>query len=920
MKTIKQIITATISLCIVTSALLAQQNNADHENESQKIYFDGYVSQGEGIAGWNADGSGPEPAAYGHVIPAPGYGHQFYYLSSQDLISGNPRNAGFHFLQNMAGFENFEKTLNDYGFSADQLKVKLGLTTLGEDLEGLDWFFINKTSYANYYNIKVTFELDGTPILEGMFDYANMNIKTPGGNWQFVSGFTPVANIAIDDTPANTIAEAFLSDLNGQEIQIAFTAIFERNFFSNGRAGTYYNVLKGKLITGRPQLFFVGLKENNEGFAAWDANGYGPEPYGEGQGDHPYYRASVDYDGINPSKNAALGHFVDHSSGFFNTLLQLNYRGYKISDLKIKMGLSSRGHDVYGEGWGVTKDQSQSWCYYYNNSYVIELNGIPILHLMQDKDKLVLDAHGIYSANATFGKVYNFENESYNHNCVAESFLKDLGTHLLISKFDKIVSLENSSFMENGRKGNFWEIHDGSFIGVREKGTFIPEGEVSGIWSTDQSPYYVDGNLKVSESQTWIIEAGTKVIMRGPYSINVEGRVLAKGDCGKEIVFTRSNPAIWWDGFEYYNTQSRQPSIFNECIFEYSAAQGEGSLKSGGVFDVRNYNQLHILSSEFRNNKADKGIRSGGGAIALHNSSPMIQRCFFHKNFSKYGGAIMAYENSNPIISNCVLYENKASYGGAIALHTNSGGVLINNTIADNRATCGGGLYIALQSNGEFINNIIWGNKALSYGDQVCFQGYTNFPAFYYNNCQGGYNHFAGHFGGEYLFNIDENPQFDTNPEALPYSISQTSPCVNRGTPEGSPWFYLPYLPTCCPCGNARVCGGCVDIGAYEVKACEGKMMEETKNEKTELITSVEAYPNPFIENINVNLDLTESGIVTLEIYNSIGQMMLPSESFYLSEGPQHVNTDLSSLPEGIYVLMIKFEDTVLTQKLLKAR
>ena len=83
----------------------------------QQIQFEGLYGDGEGIAGWNADGSGPEPAATGHLIPAPGFGNQFYYGSSHDYITGDTDHAAFHFLTGMTGFPEFEQALADYGLA-----------------------------------------------------------------------------------------------------------------------------------------------------------------------------------------------------------------------------------------------------------------------------------------------------------------------------------------------------------------------------------------------------------------------------------------------------------------------------------------------------------------------------------------------------------------------------------------------------------------------------------------------------------------------------------------------------------------------------------------------------------------------------------------------------------------------------------
>ncbi len=909
MKTVQKISMVVMALLLATSALNAQQ----------RILFEGHPNNGEGIAGWNANGAGPEPAATGHLVPAPGFGHHYYYGSSRDFITGDSDDAGFHFLPSMTGFSTFEKVLIMYGFSADQVKVKYGLTSLGEDIEGLDWFFMDNSSYSNYYRIRFSVVLNNEPLLSGTFDYAMMYINTTGGAWTIESGYAPVTNVAMANSVYYEIASAFMKDLDGREIKICHHANYVSSFQGNGRSGAFYTVEKGILTAGNPNLPFIGLNDDYQGFAAWDATGTGPEPIGDGHDNQPYYRASLDYGGIFPFNDACLGHFVQGSSGFFNTRLQLEHRGFKIEELTIKMDLSSLGPDVYGQDWGY--DKTQHWCNYYNNSFVIELRGVPIIQIMQDKDRVVDAGQGYTTSKATIGKAYMVPGLSHSILCVAKSMLKDLGNHLLISRLDEINVVPNSNFMGNGRDGAFWEITNGSFVGVSANGTFVPGGKVNGLWTAENAPYYVDGDLKIEAGSALSIEPGVKVLMRGPYKIEVEGRILAKGDCGKEIVFTRSNPVVTWDGFDYFNTHSVSPSIFQMCIFEYSHAQGGGTTNSGGVFAVNHYDKLEIYCSVFRHNKADKGISPGGGAIALRNSSPIIQRCTFHDNFSKYGGAIFAYENSRPVISNCVIYKNTASFGGAINFHTQSGGILINNTIADNKAICGGGLYFANQSHGEIINNIIWNNEAQAAGDQVSFQGNSNRPGFYYNDCKGGINNFGGYFGGEYLYNVDKNPMFRENNAAHPYSISKNSPCINTGTSPFSPYYYTQYLPSCCLCGTARVCNDRIDIGAYECMLNAGiEIPLEPPEMKSGLITCINAYPNPFDETLNYQFTLPEALEVRIEIYDILGKLMFEPDVLQLAKGPQEITKNVADLSEGIYMLMVKYDNAVLTQKLVKTR
>ncbi|MBI5214129.1 MAG: T9SS type A sorting domain-containing protein [Ignavibacteriae bacterium] len=68
-------------------------------------------------------------------------------------------------------------------------------------------------------------------------------------------------------------------------------------------------------------------------------------------------------------------------------------------------------------------------------------------------------------------------------------------------------------------------------------------------------------------------------------------------------------------------------------------------------------------------------------------------------------------------------------------------------------------------------------------------------------------------------------------------------------------------------------------------------------------------YPNPFNPTTTIRFDLSEDAIVTLKIYNSLGQevaSILDREEMY--EGEQEVDFDATSLPSGVYMYRIVAE------------
>lgn len=107
------------------------------------IAFAGHARDGLGIAMWQADGTGPEPAATGHTFVTPiepVTAH--YYIASRDHGGIDPRGrGGLRALSPLHGFPRFTGALAQLSYRPEELVMKLPLITPGEDREGRDWTY-----------------------------------------------------------------------------------------------------------------------------------------------------------------------------------------------------------------------------------------------------------------------------------------------------------------------------------------------------------------------------------------------------------------------------------------------------------------------------------------------------------------------------------------------------------------------------------------------------------------------------------------------------------------------------------------------------------------------------------------------------------------------------------------------------------
>ncbi len=81
-----------------------------------------------------------------------------------------------------------------------------------------------------------------------------------------------------------------------------------------------------------------------------------------------------------------------------------------------------------------------------------------------------------------------------------------------------------------------------------------------------------------------------------------------------------------------------------------------------------------------------------------------------------------------------------------------------------------------------------------------------------------------------------------------------------------------------------------------------------------------EVYPNPFIDQINLGLNIPIEGDVTVSMYNVAGKKVKNTESKTLLKGYNSIVINGSGLEAGVYVTEIKFKDSTIVKKLIRYR
>ncbi len=239
--------------------------------------------------------------------------------------------------------------------------------------------------------------------------------------------------------------------------------------------------------------------------------------------------------------------------------------------------------------------------------------------------------------------------------------------------------------------------------------THIPEGNVNGIWTSENSPYIIDGEISIQNEDLLTIEPGVEVIFSNHYKFNIFGRLLAEGTESDSINFTAENTVTGWFGLRFSNTDSndQDSSKVVYCQLEYGKANGTGFYENMGGAIFCNYSSDILINNCFI---SDNSAEMGGG-IFCYSSSPIIKNSVISNNTADYGGGMECYFYSNPNMNNVTISNNSAINGGGIFFKNFSDALLDNVTVEENEAEYGAGMY-CYNSSPHIINSNILNNDA----------------------------------------------------------------------------------------------------------------------------------------------------------------------------------------------------------------
>lgn len=273
--------------------------------------------------------------------------------------------------------------------------------------------------------------------------------------------------------------------------------------------------------------------------------------------------------------------------------------------------------------------------------------------------------------------------------------------------------------------------------------TDVPAGNVSGTWTAAESPYLIQGNIRVPTGESLTIESGAEVVFNGPYFLRIRGSFSAVGNDADSVRFSWSSGQMNVSGIMLDSLDAASDTVrFDRCVFtamqagririisadnvvvENSRFYGNVGHPSGLLF-ISNTTNVRISGNRFQNNNASASS-SYGGVLYIYDSSPVISNNSFTGNSASWsGGAISIWRLNQPVtplIIDNVFSGNSAPSGGAIDIRNNVVPHLENNLFAANHATVTGG---AIWQSGvqagtiAYINNQFIGNTTGQRGGAI---------------------------------------------------------------------------------------------------------------------------------------------------------------------------------------------------------
>jgi hypothetical protein len=487
----------------------------------------------------------------------------------------------------------------------------------------------------------------------------------------------------------------------------------------------------------------------------------------------------------------------------------------------------------------------------------------------------------------------------------------------------------------------------------------IQPGDFIFISGGTDSKVYTSG-LSVGKSGT----PGNLITITGSYEANHNGKVIIQGSgwsgtgvsCVGDSYIRIANVHIrlWYVGINGGNSNVLYwDSVYvNKCQWAASpCTQGSGSDSvfirwSRIVSDSTTATQTDALScTNVTNLEVSNCYIYQGNRYASSGHSDIMQvrqsgrQLYYNNWFEEEGSELdssaaaglngqINYAGDSTLFYNNVMIKRGWSYNTYMD-QGNTGHVwmMYNNTFINEYTYGQGGVYQTQQIYSFAKNNIFM--SLSNYGSMMIgtlSPGRSNFDynQYYSPNASGifGSNNPASFSswqsqGGD-INGAAGNPLF-TDRENLDLTLQGGSPCINAGTAEIKAYiesykYSGGYLPWADYNGSPRS-ETAPSIGAYEYLGVN--TVDPVNNGLPKEFSLYQNYPNPFNPATIIRYSIPIEGLVTLKVYNTIGEEVITLANELKQEGNYEVEFDASDLSSGIYFYKLQTSDFSQVKKMI---
>jgi hypothetical protein len=292
--------------------------------------------------------------------------------------------------------------------------------------------------------------------------------------------------------------------------------------------------------------------------------------------------------------------------------------------------------------------------------------------------------------------------------------------------------------------------------------TDVPAGNVSGTWTLANSPYLINGNIRLAPNDTLHIEPGVDVIFQSQYYFRILGNFEALGAAGDSVSFTAPTNNPGWFGIKLDSLAASSDT----ARFEYCRIS---NMKNGGI------NVINTSKVVFNHCRIYDNLDMYIGAIYTALGSISLSHCTFQNNDSNSGaeGSAMYIWDASPTIVDCDFIGNSSPWSsGAIALYRDDFPTepqFINCQFIDNWTYGSGGAVVSHSNCLPYYENCSFIGNTSSYDGGAIWDGYTQVGSTQYVNCIFRDNTSTSEGGSVYLVSTKStfiNCEFSDNVEA----------------------------------------------------------------------------------------------------------------------------------------------------------